>query len=109
MLLPFQAAESLLANIRSVNGKFLSWLLICPLQNIHFQLTEDGSWPEEAYHFVADITKGHLIYTQIADYTEEGIPLVLCYVVAGPEVSCHVCYFPIYSIIKYIKWPYVPF
>lgn len=47
---------------------------------------EDGSWPEEAYNLVADIAKGHLIYTQVADYTEEGIPLVLCYIVSGPEV-----------------------
>lgn len=49
--------------------------------------SEDGSWPEEAYNLVADVAKGHLIYTQVADYTEEGIPLVLCYIVSGPEVS----------------------
>ncbi|CAH1957628.1 unnamed protein product [Acanthoscelides obtectus] len=64
MLLPFQAAEGILANIRSKN--------------------EDGTWPEEAYNVVADITKGAIIYTQVADYTEDGVPLVLCYVVVGP-------------------------
>nr|CAH7750231.1 unnamed protein product [Callosobruchus chinensis] len=64
MLLPFQAAEGILANIRSKN--------------------EDNSWPEEAYNAVADITKGAIIYTQVADYGEDGVPLVLCYVVIGP-------------------------
>lgn len=47
---------------------------------------EDGSWPEEAYNLVADITKGTIMYTQIADYAEDGVPLVLCYVVVGPQV-----------------------
>lgn len=47
---------------------------------------EDGSWPEEAYTLVADITKGTIMYTQVADYTEDGVPLVLCYVVVGPQV-----------------------
>nr|CAI5817853.1 unnamed protein product [Callosobruchus analis] len=64
MLLPFQAAEGILANIRSKN--------------------EDNIWPEEAYNTVADITKGAIIYTQVADYQEDGVPLVLCYVVTGP-------------------------
>lgn len=65
MLLPFQAAECVLANVKPLN--------------------EDGTWPEEAYSLVADITKGALIYTQVADYTDAGIPLVLCYVVVGPQ------------------------
>ncbi|XP_066258050.1 KH domain-containing protein akap-1 [Euwallacea similis] len=61
MLLPFQAAECILANVKSKR--------------------EDGSWPDAAYSFVAEITKGSVIYTQVADYTSDGIPLVLCYVV----------------------------
>lgn len=65
MLLPFQAAECVLANVKPLN--------------------EDGTWPEEAYSLVADITKGALIYTQVADYTDAGIPLVLCYIVVGPQ------------------------
>ncbi|XP_018561971.1 A-kinase anchor protein 1, mitochondrial [Anoplophora glabripennis] len=65
MLLPFQAAECVLDNVKSLN--------------------EDGTWPEEAYSLVADITKGALIYTQVADYTDAGVPLVLCYVVVGPQ------------------------
>lgn len=55
--------------------------------SIHcFLILEDGTWPEEAYSLVADITKGALIYTQVADYTDAGVPLVLCYVVVGPQV-----------------------
>ncbi|CAG9864954.1 unnamed protein product [Phyllotreta striolata] len=65
MLLPFQAAECILANIQSVN--------------------EDGSWPEEAYNLIADVAKGSIMYTQVADYTEDGVPLVLIYVVLGPQ------------------------
>ncbi|KAL1494724.1 hypothetical protein ABEB36_010275 [Hypothenemus hampei] len=65
MLLPFQAAECFLANITPK--------------------TEDGSWPDDAYSLVANITKGSIIYTQIADYTTDGIPLVLCYVIPNPK------------------------
>ncbi|XP_057653881.1 A-kinase anchor protein 1, mitochondrial-like [Diorhabda carinulata] len=65
MLLPFQAAECILANIMSIN--------------------EDGSWSEDAYNLVADVAKGSIMYTQIADYTEDGIPLVLIYVVVGTQ------------------------
>lgn len=54
--------------------------------NSYFLIAEDGTWPEEAYSLVADITKGALIYTQVADYTDAGVPLVLCYVVVGPQV-----------------------
>lgn len=75
MLLPFQGSECFLANIRSVS--------------------EDGSWPEEAYTLVADTTKGSIIYTQVSDYTEDGVPLVLCYVVVGPTVS-FIIFFIIY-------------
>ncbi|XP_072381189.1 KH domain-containing protein akap-1 [Diabrotica undecimpunctata] len=67
MLLPFQAAECMLANIKSVN--------------------EDGSWPEEAYNLVADLAKGSIMYTQVADYTEDGLPLVLIYAVIGSQVK----------------------
>lgn len=65
LLLPFQAAECILANIVSTN--------------------EDGSWSEEAYNLVADVAKGSIMYTQIADYTEDGTPLVLIYVVVGTQ------------------------
>ncbi|KAG5868886.1 KH domain-containing protein akap-1 [Gonioctena quinquepunctata] len=65
LLLPFQAAECMLANIKSVN--------------------EDGSWPEEAYNLVAEVAKSTIMYTQVADYTEDGIPLVLIYIVVGPQ------------------------
>lgn len=65
MLLPFQAAECFLANVKPKS--------------------EDGTWPEAAYNLVAEITKGSIIYTQVADYTPEGIPCVLCYVVIGPR------------------------
>ncbi|CAG9817096.1 unnamed protein product [Phaedon cochleariae] len=65
MLLPFQAAECMLANVVSAS--------------------EDGSWPEEAYNLVADVAKGSIMYTQVADYTENGTPLVLIYIVVGPQ------------------------
>ncbi|KAJ8917581.1 hypothetical protein NQ315_000064 [Exocentrus adspersus] len=65
MNLPFQAAECFLANIKPSN--------------------EDGTWPEEAYNLVANVTSGKIIYTQIADYTEAGIPLVLCYILQGDQ------------------------
>ncbi|ERL88815.1 hypothetical protein D910_06197 [Dendroctonus ponderosae] len=61
MLLPFQAAECFLSNIKSKS--------------------ENGCWPEEAYSLVAASTRGRIIYTQIADYTPDGIPLVLCFIV----------------------------
>lgn len=97
MLLPFQAAECVLANITSLNGTYFHVDIKLKCLNMWSPpiyaytttnfFSEDGSWPEEAYNLVADIAKGHLIYTQVADYTEEGIPLVLCYIVAGPEVN----------------------
>ncbi|CAH1100191.1 unnamed protein product [Psylliodes chrysocephalus] len=65
MLLPFQAAECMLANVKSLN--------------------EDGSWPEEAYNLIADVAKGSIMYTQVADYTSDGIPLVLIYAVIGTQ------------------------
>ncbi|XP_060528608.1 KH domain-containing protein akap-1 [Cylas formicarius] len=65
MLLPFQASECFLSNVKAKS--------------------EDGTWAPQAYDLVADITRGSIIYTQIADYTPEGIPLVLCYVVSGPR------------------------
>ncbi|RZC35495.1 KH domain-containing protein C56G2.1 [Asbolus verrucosus] len=63
MLLPFQAAECFLANIKPV---------------------EESGWCEEAYTAVAQMTKGAIIYTQVVDYTEDGIPLVYCYLILGP-------------------------
>lgn len=65
ILLPFQASECFLSNVKP--------------------LTSDGSWPEEAYNIVAEVTKGSIIYTQVADYSPEGVPLVLCFVVTGPQ------------------------
>lgn len=52
-----------------------------------FAGSEESVWPEEAYNYVAELTKGAIVYTQISDYTEDGIPLVYCYVVVGPQVS----------------------
>ncbi|KAF7284796.1 hypothetical protein GWI33_021554 [Rhynchophorus ferrugineus] len=64
LLLPFQAAECYLSNIKSKN--------------------EDDSWPEEAYTLVNNIAKGSIIYTQIISYCPDGItPLVYCYVIKG--------------------------
>ncbi|XP_019873803.2 KH domain-containing protein akap-1 isoform X2 [Aethina tumida] len=65
MLLPFQAAECLLANIKPAGG---------------------DQWSEGAYELVAEVTKGALIYTQIIDYAEEGLPLVFCYIVSRNQV-----------------------
>lgn len=48
---------------------------------------ENGCWPEEAYSLVAATTRGSIIYTQIADYTPDGIPLVLCFVLLPDKVS----------------------
>ncbi|XP_065172359.1 KH domain-containing protein akap-1-like isoform X2 [Atheta coriaria] len=66
LLLPFQAAECHLANIRPVGG-------------------DDAQWCDEAYKMVADVTKGALALAQIAEYTEHGIPLVLMYILVGPQ------------------------
>ncbi|XP_044271689.1 KH domain-containing protein akap-1 [Tribolium madens] len=64
MSLPFQAAECFLANIKPV---------------------EETGWRDEAFNAVVEMTKGAIIYTQIVDYTEEGIPLVYCYLILGPR------------------------
>ncbi|CAH0554392.1 unnamed protein product [Brassicogethes aeneus] len=67
LLLPFQAAECILANIRPVGG-------------------DDACWAPEAFDLVAEVTKGALIYTQVLDYTEDGcVPLVFCYIVTTPN------------------------
>lgn len=50
-----------------------------------FFLDTEG-WPQEAYNHIAEITKGSIIYTQIVSYTDDGIPLVHCYVAVGPQV-----------------------
>ncbi|KAL3267719.1 hypothetical protein HHI36_006849 [Cryptolaemus montrouzieri] len=63
MLLPFQAAECFLANVKPIGE----------------------SWPEEAYNLMASLTKGSIIYTQVIEYTDEDIPLVHCYAVIGPQ------------------------
>ncbi|KAH0810193.1 hypothetical protein GEV33_012598 [Tenebrio molitor] len=63
MLLPFQAAECLLANVKPVG---------------------ESGWREEAYSGVAEMTKGAIVFTQVVDYTDEGIPLVYCYLILGP-------------------------
>ncbi|KAI4460876.1 tudor domain containing protein [Holotrichia oblita] len=64
LLLPFQAAECILANVRPLAGE---------------------RWSDEAYSIVAELTKGALTYTQVADYTNEGVPLVLMYIFVGPQ------------------------
>lgn len=66
LLLPFQAAECFLSNIRPAGG-------------------ETAEWSDDAFKLVADLTKGAIIYTQIAEYTEDGVPLVLIYVAIGPQ------------------------
>jgi hypothetical protein len=30
------------------------------------------------------MTKGAIVFTQVVDYTDEGIPLVYCYLILGP-------------------------
>ncbi|KAK9700616.1 KH domain [Popillia japonica] len=64
LMLPFQAAECILANVRPLAGE---------------------RWSDEAYSIVAELTKGALTYTQVADYTNEGVPLVLMYIFVGPQ------------------------
>ncbi|KAK4875242.1 hypothetical protein RN001_011664 [Aquatica leii] len=66
LMLPFQAAECFLANIRPIGG-------------------DDAEWAEEAFNLVADLTRGAIMYTQVAEYTDEGIPLVLIYVAVSPQ------------------------
>ncbi|KAF2896885.1 hypothetical protein ILUMI_09295 [Ignelater luminosus] len=66
LLLPFQASECYLSNIRPKGG-------------------EEVEWSEDAFKLVADLTRGSIIYTQIVNYTEDEIPLVLIYVVLPPQ------------------------
>lgn len=44
-------------------------------------------WSDEAFSIVAELTKGALTFTQVADYTNEGVPLVLMYIFVGPQVK----------------------
>lgn len=64
LLLPFQSSECLLAGV------------------LPPAIADDGAelWPQEAYDFVADLTKGAVVYTQIVDYLEDCTPLVYIYV-----------------------------
>ncbi|KAF5269684.1 hypothetical protein FQA39_LY08607 [Lamprigera yunnana] len=66
LMLPFQACECFLANIRPLEG-------------------EDAEWAPEAYTMVADLTKGNIVSTQVAEYTTDGIPLVLIYVIVSSQ------------------------
>lgn len=66
LMLPFQAAECFLANIKPAGG-------------------DDAEWAEEAFSLVASLTKGSIILSQIAEYTEDGTPLVLIYVSVPPQ------------------------
>lgn len=66
MLLPFQAAECFLSNIKPIGG-------------------DNAQWLDEAYTLVAEITKGAIVFTQVVEYTEDDMPLVNCYVVIGPN------------------------
>ncbi|XP_017770494.1 PREDICTED: A-kinase anchor protein 1, mitochondrial [Nicrophorus vespilloides] len=63
LLLPFQSAECYLYNIRPV----------------------DDEWSEEALRLVKDQVKGTLSLTQVADYSEDGVPLVLMYILVGHQ------------------------
>nr|XP_023029395.1 KH domain-containing protein akap-1 [Leptinotarsa decemlineata]XP_023029396.1 KH domain-containing protein akap-1 [Leptinotarsa decemlineata] len=65
MLLPFQASECILANIRSIN--------------------EDGSWPKEAYDLVADAARSSMMSTYVIGYTEDNVPLVYIHVLFGSQ------------------------
>ncbi|KAB0794664.1 hypothetical protein PPYR_11503 [Photinus pyralis] len=66
LMLPFQAAECFLANVKPTGG-------------------DDAEWAEEAFSLVASLTKGSIILSQIAEYTEDGTPLVLIYVSVPPQ------------------------
>lgn len=73
ILLPFQAAECMLANVEPIG--------------------EDGEtshgWNQEAFDLVQELTNGVLLFTQIVDYFEEEgvipIPLVHIYVRSSAE------------------------
>lgn len=53
---------------------------------------------------VADVTKGALALAQIAEYTEHGIPLVLMYILVGPQVIIFILYyFKVYNNISCIS------
>lgn len=71
ILLPFQAAECLLAGVQPPQVS-----------------QEDGAelWPQEAYDVVAELTKGAVVFTQVVDYMEDGTPLVNIYVRAAEHV-----------------------
>lgn len=62
------------------------WFLTC-------RITDGESWAQEAYSHIAEMTKGTIIYTQIISYTEDGIPLVHCYVAIGPQVGVRVTFY----------------
>lgn len=55
--------------------------------NVKLIVSDDGAWSEGAYNLIAELTKGSLIYTQVAGYTPDDIPLVLCYIVTNNRVS----------------------
>lgn len=93
LLLPFQASECYLSNIRPKGGKdwfhcFAFFLLIYIIYNSCFS-GEEAEWSEDAFKLVADLTRGSIIYTQVVNYTEDEIPLVLIYVVLPPQVSSY--------------------
>lgn len=47
---------------------------------------DNETFVQEAYTHVVQMTTGSLIYTQVNNYTEDGIPLVYCYIAVGPQV-----------------------
>lgn len=70
ILLPFQAAECMLANVEPA-GEVTE--------------TEDG-WSQEAYDTVLEMTRGKVVFTQVVDYLEDGvIPLVRIYIQSGEQ------------------------
>lgn len=48
--------------------------------------TDADKWAQEAYNHIAEMARGAIIYTQIVNYTEDGIPLVHCYIAVAPQV-----------------------
>lgn len=67
MMLPFQASETMLADVQPTGG-------------------EEATWCDQAYAETAELIKGAITYTQIVDYTSESVPLVHIYILCGEQV-----------------------
>lgn len=66
MILPFQAIECVLSNVRPPNG---------------------GEWSQEAAETVCKFTGGVVMQAQVAGYTDDDVPEVLLYVSISKDVS----------------------